>query len=69
MRLARVEARFSYVVDLDDPAMVDEARECVVEDICNAVKFGEEAEHVRVGEPDPSLKPEDIPSFLTEGRD
>lgn len=65
-RLGRVYFRASYVVDLDNQDMVDEAKECVFEDVCNAVKFDEIGESIIVGEPDPKLTEADIPEFLTE---
>lgn len=65
-KLGRVYFRASYVVDLDDQDMVDEAKECVFEDVCNAVKFDEIADSIVVGEPDPKLTEAEIPEFLLE---
>lgn len=45
--------------------MIDEARQCVYEDVMNAMKYDEVAENIDVIS-DPSAKVEDIPEFLTE---
>lgn len=62
-RLGRVEFHCSYVVDLDDPDMVDGAREAVCEDVYNAVRFDEVEQWVDVFE-DNDADPADIPEFL-----
>lgn len=64
-KLGRVEFKISYVVDLENENMIDEARQCVYEDVMNAVKYDEVAENIDVTD-DPSAKAEDIPEFLTE---
>lgn len=64
-KLGRVEFKISYVVDLENENMIDEARQCVYEDVMNAVKYDEVAENIDVKD-DPSAKTEDIPEFLTE---
>ena len=65
-RLGKVRFAIEYVVDLDDDAMVDEATDCIAEDIMNAVKHNEVDAYIKITDPDPSLKESDIPSFLTE---
>lgn len=64
-RLGRVVFKAAYIVDLDDPDMVDRAKECLADDIFNAVKMDEAAEWIGTEE-DKTLSPADIPSFLTE---
>lgn len=59
----KVEFTVSYVVDLDDKDMVEDARQCVFEDVMNAVKYDEVANQIKV-KADPAAKPEDIPEFL-----
>ena len=63
-RLGRVEISLGYVVDLDDQDMVDEARECLYEDLMNAYKYDEIGENITIVE-DKKLKESDIPDFLT----
>lgn len=41
MRIGIVKFAVEYVVDLDNPDMVEEARACVYEDVANAVKYDE----------------------------
>jgi hypothetical protein len=62
-RLGRIEFKISYVVDLENENMVDEARQCVYEDVMNAVKYDEVAENIDVVE-DTTATTEDIPEFL-----
>ena len=69
MRLGRVTYSASYVVDLDNQAMVDEAFDSVLEDITNAVKLNEVYDGIKISEADKTLKPSDIPSFLKEQGD
>jgi hypothetical protein len=63
MRLGRVHIGAGYIVDLDNPDMVDEAKECLYEDIMNAVKYDELDSYVDVME-DPTVNEGDIPEFL-----
>lgn len=65
MRLGKVYIPSQYVVDLDNESMVDEAKECMLEDIMNAVKFNELPSWVQVVEDD-SLFEADIPEFLKD---
>lgn len=63
MRLGKVYIPTHYVVDLDDESMVGEAKECMLEDLMNAVKFDELPNWVQVVE-DNSLSEANIPEFL-----
>jgi len=57
LRLGRVEAVFSYVVDLDNEDMVQEAKEAIREDIINGNFF------LKIVE-DKKATIGDIPDFL-----
>jgi hypothetical protein len=59
----KIEFKISYTVDLDNEAMVEEAMQCVFEDVMNAVKHDEVAEQIKIV-PDPAANPQDIPEFL-----
>ena len=63
-RLARVVFDLSYVVDADNPDMVEEAKNCIYEDVMSALKYNEVFNYIEVQQPDPTLKEEDIPEFL-----
>ena len=64
MRLGKVYITIQYAVDLDNKCMVDEAKECLIEDITNAVKYnGELMAYIKVSE-DSKLLELDIPEFL-----
>ena len=65
MRLGKIYISTSYVVDLDNESMVDEAKTCMFEDITNAVKYDELASYIKVKE-DISLSEADIPEFLKD---
>ena len=62
-RLGRVFFTIDYVVDLDNKDMVAEAKQCVFEDVMNAVKNDELVANIKVTA-DPSANPNDIPEFL-----
>lgn len=64
-RYGKVEFKISYVVDLDDQIMVDDAKQCVFEDVMNAVKYDEVVNYIDAAE-DPTAKAEDVPEFLRE---
>lgn len=64
-RMGRVCFAFSTVVDLNNKDMVEHAKDALYEDLHYAVKMDELQCFFREVE-DPSLKEEDIPSFLTE---
>jgi hypothetical protein len=68
MRLGKVTIGHSYVVDLDNQEMVDEAKDCLAEDMMNAVKYNEIGANLHV-DPAPDADPGDIPDFLMEGAD
>ena len=65
MRLGKVTMDMGYVVDLDNEDMVSEARDCMYEDLTDAVKYDELKSWITVGEPDSSLNEGDIPEFLS----
>jgi hypothetical protein len=65
MRLGKVYISSEYVVNLDDESMVNEAKECMLEDLMNAVKFDELPNWIQVVE-DNSLSETDIPDFLKD---
>ena len=64
-RLGRVIIRCSYIVDLENEDMISEAKDCIYEDIMNAVKFDELQNYIEVVE-DKTAKVSDIPDFLKE---
>lgn len=68
-RLGKVTLEISYVVDLDDPSMVDHAKECIYEDIVDAVKHNEVDSHINIDHDDGTLQESDIPSFLFDTED
>lgn len=63
MRLGRVSLRMEYVIDLDNENMVYEARDCIVSDVDEMVKFDEYDHYIKYEE-DGNLSERDIPSFL-----
>ena len=63
-RFGRVGIHLSYVVDLDDKDMIEEAKDCFYEDIMNAYKYDELHTWVDVF-PDSNVDETDIPEFLT----
>ena len=65
MRLGRVCMDMGYVVDLDNQSMVDEARDCLYEDLMNAVKYDELGSNIKIVH-DKTLKESDIPELLLE---
>jgi len=65
MRLGKIYIPTHYVVDLDAENMVHEAKDCMFEDLINAVKYNELADWVTVVE-DSSLSEADIPDFLKD---
>ena len=62
-RLGRVEFHCSYVVDLDDPDMVETAREALHEDIYNIVETHNIEDCFSIFE-DPDADPSDIDEYL-----
>jgi hypothetical protein len=65
MKLGKIVLDLSYVVDLNDQDMVDQAKECIYEDIMNAYKYNEIHNYIEVIE-SPESKESDIPEFLLE---
>jgi hypothetical protein len=63
--MGKVKVNIGYVVDMNDADMIEEAKSCVYEDLCNAVKHDELMSHIVV-EQDASAKHSDIPDFLKE---
>jgi len=61
----RVTFNVSYVVDLDNKDMIGDAKQCVFEDVMNAVKYDEVAALIKVAA-DPAAAQEDIPEFLLD---
>lgn len=64
MRLGRVIINMNYVVDLDNPQMVEEAKSSVYEDIMNAVKYNELSFYIDIVE-DNTAKEGEIPEWLS----
>jgi hypothetical protein len=57
--------KIEYTVDLDDEDMVQHAKDCIAEDIDNAVKNDEAYDQIKIVH-DPKAKKSDIPDFLKE---
>jgi hypothetical protein len=66
MRLGRVQITHSYVVDLDNDSMVQEAQDSLYDDIMNAVKFDELGSWIDTIE-DKDADEGEIADFLLEG--
>lgn len=66
MKLGKVKIELEYVVDLDNEDMVNNAKNCMYEDIMNIVKYEELFDMIEVTDEDKTLKEEDIPEFLIE---
>ena len=65
-RVGYIKLTIQYAVDLDDPDMVSEAKDCIYDDVTNMVKYDEVASWIKVGKADPKLRTGDIPDFLLE---
>jgi len=65
MRLGRVYFSSSYVVDLDNKDMVQQAKDAVYEDVCSANKYDEMDVWIK-SEADEGATESDIPDFLLE---
>lgn len=63
MRLGRVQVYHSYVVDLDNRDMIQEAKNCLAEDMMNFYKYNEVDANIDVVE-DKTATESDIPEFL-----
>ena len=69
MRLGKVIVEHSYVVDLDNEKMVEQAEACLYEDLLHAYKSNEIEHWIGTKEADrfnPAYSEDDIPSFLIE---
>jgi len=64
-RMGRVVLNLDYVVDLDNKEMVEHAKQCMYEDLMNAVKYDELHTWLDVVDA-PDTCPDDIPEFLQE---
>jgi len=64
-RLGIVKLNMKYVVDLDDNDMVEEAKQCLYEDITSMLNADELFGAITI-EPDSSLTWDDVPEFLKE---
>tara|TARA_R100000008_G_scaffold85643_1_gene76148 strand:+ start:1808 stop:2023 length:216 start_codon:yes stop_codon:yes gene_type:complete len=50
IRKGEVQFKVSYAVDLDDPRMVEKARELLYEDLDRIVHDGDIADHITINE-------------------
>jgi len=66
MKLGKVGITYFYVVDLENETMIDEAKDCIFEDIMNAVKNDELENYIGVIEDKERLSEESIPEFLKD---
>ena len=64
--LARLVIDLSYVVDVNDPNMIEHARAAIYEDVFNLIKTDELAEAITLQDVDSNLTEADIPDFLLE---
>jgi len=65
MKLGRVFIDLGYVVDLDNEEMVWQARDSLIEDVYNAIKYDELSMLVNEEERD-DVDEDQIPEFLLE---
>ena len=65
-RIGYVELTVRYAVDLDDKDMIQEAKDCIYDDVTNMVKYDETGSWINVGRRNPKLTRADIPDFLLE---
>ena len=68
MRLGKIVFDMGYVVDLDNPEMIEHAQECIYEDIMNAVKYDEISSWMEIIDA-PDANEGDIPEFLLDEED
>jgi len=68
MRLGRVEVRLDYVVDLDNPDMVQHAKDAIDADLTQMHPDGFDM-IIHVNEDSHGLEESDIPEFLREDED
>lgn len=67
-RLGRVYIDFGYIVDLDNEEMVEDAKQCLIDDLTNAFKYGEVDQYIDVEEA-PDAHEDAIPEFLIDPQD
>jgi len=67
-RLGRMFLDLGYVVDLDDEEMVENAKDCISEDVMSAVKYNEVTSLIHIVE-SPDADEGDIPEFLLDNYD
>jgi len=65
MRLGRVQVTAGYIVDLDDPDMVLEARDALYDDLMSVYKHDQLGFAIK-SIPAPEASENDIPDFLME---
>lgn len=66
-RYGRVTFSISYVVDLDDPEMIADAKDAIAEDAESAVRHGEVFDSCKVS-PDDDATEQEIHDFLIDSR-
>jgi hypothetical protein len=64
-KYGKVILNIGYVVDLSDKDMIEHAKDCVFEDVENAIKYNQIYDNIIVIKDD-RLKESDIPSFLLD---
>lgn len=67
MRMGKVRILDEYVVDLDNEEMVEHAKDALIEDVFNTIKFDSVQDGIEIIE-DATLIEADIPEFLREDR-
>jgi hypothetical protein len=67
-RYGLVSFSISYVVDLDDAEMIDEAREMLAEDVQDVIRYRDSWAAIEV-KPDETATEADIDDYLIERRD
>jgi hypothetical protein len=67
-RLGTVTLKISYIVDLDNPSMVDHAKESIREDIEEALTRNNLDNHIEITH-DGTLQESQIPAFLLPADD
>ena len=68
-RLGTVTLKISYIVDLDNPSMVDRAKESIREDVEEAMNRNEVDSHIQITHDDGTLQESQIPAFLLPADD
>lgn len=66
--MGRVHVNGFYVVDLDDPDMIEHAKDALYEDLMNAIKYNQLYEWIEPVE-DKTMVEEDICEFLLDEDD